>query len=94
MTSQKCQDGKIIKRRQYYTIKYGTLNYLALLFKIQMSLGIVKALISNTFLYLNQSNSVLSAVFLTFFSCTCYVGENVYKNGFVSLMCIIFMVYF
>lgn len=66
MTSQKCQDGKIIKRRQYYTIKYGTLNYLALLFKIQMSLGIVKALISNTFLYLNQSNSVLSAVFLFF----------------------------
>lgn len=57
-----------------------------------MSVGVVKALISNTFLYLNQSNSVLSAV--SFSSCTCYVEENVYKNGFVTLMCIIFMVYF
>lgn len=28
-----------------------------------MSVDVVKALISNSFLYLNQSNSVLSAVF-------------------------------
>lgn len=27
-----------------------------------------------------------------YFSCTCYVGENVYKNGLVTLMCITFMV--
>lgn len=53
-----------------------------------MSVGVVIASIGNTFLYLNQSNSVLSAVF--FSSCTCY-AENVYKNGFVTLMCIIYL---
>lgn len=31
-----------------------------------MSLGLVKALITNVLLYLNQSNSVFSAVFLLF----------------------------
>lgn len=61
VTSQKCQDGKITKENSVMILPINMEHWkllTAVLFKTKhkLSLGLVKALIRNAFLYLNQSN--------------------------------------
>ena len=56
-----------------------------------MALGLVEALMSDTFLCLKQSLSVSGAVFLLFLMPMLCWRKCLQKNGFVTLMCITYL---
>lgn len=87
---------KLCKSKQYSIDKSHVEHWTVtgVLFKTRQDPGVPRfsQSFNKTFLYLNQNNPFcIECSVFTFLSCTFYVGENVYKNGFVILMCITYL---